>query len=255
VTLTSTLPHLGVDVDLNKVAAVDFDGKPLRVDIVDGSRTVHLPPNGRATFEARLRPAVKAGNVFALPPATREEIDVSLKLDGTAQATPTRLIKDLGVDPVVKIDAPDQFTVGRTVGRTWPQFIFELLLLMVLLGILGWIWRSFLQTPPLVGELVLTNAPRDAPPAVRLKGKRMKVAAKDFGAGGPTVVVLSTKRGRRRRMFATMTSPEGSSFERMGRSEREWMPIESGSEIVPEGRYRIDGLGGAKFRWRKGAAE
>lgn len=249
-TLTSGLPHLGVDVDLERVRATDFKGEPIRSSIVGGSRMIHLAPGGTATFEILVKPNVKKGGLVDWPPPSREEVDVQLGFDQSAHATPRDLLEQqLGVNTVAKVANADPFTVGRTVGMTWAQLIrwaFGLLLVVAVAAYVYWRW---IRRPRLVGELVLDGAAADLQAAVRLKGKSMRVEGLDFGRPGTTTVRFFTRRGKRRRVFAERVGIEGA-FDRKAGSNK-WSPFEAGSE-VGFSLYRLDDEGGVRFRWRYG---
>lgn len=249
-TLTSGLPHLGVDVDLERVRATDFEGEPIRSSIVGGSRTIHLAPGGSASFEILVKPSIGDGGFPDWPPPKREEVDVQLDFEQSAHATPTELLEtELGVSTSVTVNNADPFTVGRTVGMTWSQLIlWTLIVLIVLVVVLYTYWR-WIRRPRLVGELVLDGAAADSFPAVRLRGKSMRVDGAEFGRPGRTTVRFFTRRGKRGQVFAERVGIEGA-FDRKSGSNK-WSPFEAGSE-VGFGLYRLDDEGGVRFRWRYG---
>ena len=249
VTLRSTLPDLGVDVDLERVSAVDFQGNPVRSSIVGGSRVVHLPPKGEASFEVVVKPDVESTALFEVPPPKREEVDVQLDFQQSAKATPTALLQnEFGVDPTVRVASTDPFTLGRTVGKTWSRFFLELLLLLLVLVLASYVYWRFIRRPRLVGELVLDGYAAELHEPVRLHGKSMKLESTDLGGSGRTRFRVFTKRGHRRQVFVERLGIEGA-LER--KSGNRWAPVESGSK-VGLGLYRVDAEGGTRFRWRQG---
>jgi Mg-chelatase subunit ChlD len=250
VVLSSSLAHLGVDIDLKSVVAKDAAGRVVRSAIVGGSRVVHLGPGANDSFQLQLKPDVKGSDFFEWPPPRREEIDVKLTFDAATSATPKQVLaQQLGVKTPVAVTSNDAFTIGRTVGKTWARLFLQLALLLAAAAVVLYVWWRWIKRPPLVGELVLVGPAADTQPPVRLRGKAMKVDATDFGRGAArTKVRLYPKRAKRNKVFAERLGLEGG-FER--RSGHRWVPAQTGSELGL-GQYRIDQDGGPTFRWRFG---
>jgi hypothetical protein len=247
VTLTSDLEHLGVDVDLEGVAARDFDGHRVRSSIIGGSRTVHLAPRGSTTFEIILNPKVARPPLFALPPPGHEEVQVTLDFAQSAHATPTKVLEDqLQVDTEVKVDAPDPVIVGRATGKTWGRFFFELFVLLVLVLVLFKLYWRFVRKAPMAGRLVGLGGATGT--IVPLHGKKMKVTASDFGRSGATTVRLFARRGKAGVVYAERVGIDGS-FERKAKAR--WKPVEAGASLGLS-EYRLDGDSGVRFRFSKG---
>ncbi|MFZ4434813.1 MAG: hypothetical protein ACOYOQ_16605, partial [Microthrixaceae bacterium] len=235
VTLTNGLPHLGVDVDLKLVTAVDNNGKPVRVSIVDGSRIIHLAPAGTATFEALVKPDVEPGPLFQLPPPEREELDITLKLDGTAVALPTEIIrKDLGVDPAVKVTAPDQFTVGRDVGTTWLQFLIRIVLFFLAVALVVWFWLTQVRRRRLSGIFYV-----DDDHQLPLRGKSMTVNPAALGmAPGTPQLRLYTKMWGKDKVFHVVDGVAAGHVQR-DLGDDEWGDVERGGRLSRLAFYRI----------------
>lgn len=247
VELRSRLAHLGADVNLKRVVARDGRGKEIRSSIIDGSRTIHLAPEGTARFQILLKPSVEEAPLFSWPPPKREEVDVQLDFEQSAHITPTRLLEqELGVKTEVTVKKADVFTVGRTVGKTWARLFTELAVLLVGLILASWIWWRWIRRPGLAGELILVGAAADVFPPLHLRGKKMKVESSDLGQPGSTVLWLYTKRGKRNLVFVERLGIDGA-IER--KSSRKWVAVESGSALGLI-EYRLDGDGGSRFRWR-----
>lgn len=256
VTLSSNLPHLGVDVDLRNVTATLADGTPVRIDIVGGSRTVHVPPAGTATFDVLVKPMVSERPFYELPPVRREEVDITVQVAAAAAATPTSVLRDLGCTTDVAITQPDEFTLGRSVGATMSTLLRDLALLLLALLLLYWVWWKFVRLPRLIGVLepAADESGYQATETVFLKGRRMTVSGKDFLAdGGDSELLLYTKRRKHKQVYARVIA---GSFESYDPARYEWKPFESGQRLgIPT--YRLNQERGPYFRWHrtKSAAE
>jgi len=253
VRLSSSLAHLGVDVDLQRISATDNAGKPVRIAIVGGSRTIHLPPAGTNSFRALLKPALASDPLVPMPPLEREEIDVQLDLAGTATAQPADLIRQaLGVDPALKVRQPDPFTLGRDRGTTVAGFLLWCAKWVALGLALWWVYWQWIRKQPLVGELVPTDPGMNPDVVIRLHGWRgtMKLGPELFDRPTGTRIRVSTRRGRRnrKRVFAERIGIGGSFDVEKGRIE--WKQFPSGGELTTVDHYRL-GEGGVGFRWRR----
>lgn len=239
VTLTSALAHLGVDVDLRDIAATLPDGTAVRSEVQGGSRVVHLAPGGSASIEVLLKPDVVSAPFFELPPPKREELDIQFEVKGAATATPTALLGELGVSTSIPMIQPDEFTIGRDTGKTYGEFLRQIVVLLFLLLLLFAFWWKFLRLPPLPGALVL-----DGRDPIKLKGKRMKVSASSLGVGaGSAELALSTRRRHPADVYVqVLTEP----FEKG--SGRKWEPFKNGSSLGAV-QYRLNQDMGPRFRW------
>ncbi len=253
VTLRSSLEHLGVDVDLKRVVAVDNRQRSVRSSIVGGSRTIHLPPAGSADFEVVVKPEVSTPDFFELPPERREEIDVTLRFSESAHAAPTELLEQtLRIDTDVAVTQPDTFTAGRTLGKSWFWFITQILLSVLALLLAFYVWWRWIKLPPLTGQLLLTSSNKDSS-GVPLKGKKMVIDGATFGsAAGGSRAKLYTRRGKRGRVFAQRVGLDGT-FERQ--DGYKWKPFSAGSELSSVGRYRLDQNDNLRFWRRIGSSE
>lgn len=246
VRLQSSLPHLGVDVDLKSVTAKDSAGRRVRSFLDDDTTRVHIAPGAAVDVEVLLRPNVGATSFFDRPPPRPEEIDVQLSLGNAVVAAPAVVLReDLGVDPAVKVQNPQTFTVARTVGRSWAQFGILVLALLIALVLAIWVWYRFLARPRLPGELILQGAPGAQP--LKLRGKKTVIDAKSFGrADRGSKVRLYTRRGRRGVVFAERLGEKGSFDKQVG---PRWKPHKARTPLSLV-VYRLDGEGGTRFRWR-----
>jgi von Willebrand factor type A domain len=245
--VSSNLEHLGVDVDLAGVAATDASGKAVRVQIVGGSRIIHVAPGKIEKVKLEVKPAVGATAFFEMPPPKSEELDITLKLDGSAQVTPkTLLVEKFGIKTSVKVTNPDTFTLSRTVGKTYRRFFFELALaILALAAALRAAYWSF-KTPPLRGALFVKSFDEE-PSVFKLKGTKMILDGTKLGhPGGPTRMRLYTKRRKWKSVYVTVL--EGTLEKRNG---RKWEASESGDQLM--GQYRMNQETGPKFSWKPNA--
>jgi von Willebrand factor type A domain len=245
--VSSNLAHLGVDVDLAGVTATDATGKPVRVQIVGGSRTVHVAPGTTEEIKIEVKPAVGASAFFEMPPPKTEELDITLKLDGAAQVTPQTLLKEkFGTNTAVKVTNPDLFTLSRTVGKSYRRFFLEIALavLAVLAALRAAYWAF--KKPSLRGALFVKNFDEE-PTVFKLKGTKMILDGAKLGhPGGPTRMRLYTKRRKWKSVYVTVL--EGTLEKRNG---RKWEASESGDQLM--GQYRMNQETGPKFSWKPNA--
>lgn len=245
--VSSNLQHLGVDVDLAGVTATDASGKPVRVQIVGGSRTIHIEPGRTTEIELEVKPAVGATAFFEMPPPKTEELDITLKLDGAAHVTPQTLLKEkFGTDTVLKVAPLDPFTLSRTVGKTYSRFFLEIALaVLTLLAALKATYWAF-KKPPLRGALFIKDFDEEAR-VFKLKGTKMILDGAKLGyPGGPTRMRLYTKRRKWKSVYITVL--EGTLEKRNG---RKWEASESGDQLM--GQYRMNSEAGPKFSWKPNA--
>jgi len=198
--VTSSMPNLGVDLELENISATDQNGAKLRIELRDEDRVRHIPPGASTTFSVIIKPEVVGVSQFRMPPPKREEVDVILNLGTAANATPTEVLRlRLGVDPAVATESAQPFTLARTVGKTWGRFSIELLMLFALLCLAWWLTRNVLIRPPLYGALMPVGI---LGRSVSLRGRSRMVQTSDFGwpKADPTVKFF-TKRMKRGKVF------------------------------------------------------
>lgn len=245
--LTSGLAHLGVDVDLRDIQVVDQGGSPVRSEIVGGSRTVHLPPGATEEIELLIRPDLEDGPLLQVPPE-RQEIDLRVRPVASARAQPDSLLTaEFGVDPEVRIIAPDEFTLTRTIGMSWLQLLVRAALLALVLLLLVYVWWKYVKLPPLIGVIRVVGPMGEGVDPVKLRGTRIRIGKGTKhrlpGDDGGRIR-LYTRRGRRGSVF--VFTEEGS-FERQLRTHN-YEQVKNGTSLGPTS-YRLGGQAGVKVRW------
>jgi len=231
VEVASNLERLPVEVTVNGVSVTDAAGRPVEASVK--RRTFVLGPGERKTVPVRVEPDVK-GSGFQFPAKVQEEA-FAVRLDSTFQVQPADLLAGLTTAPSGgPVAGTTAVEASQTYGWTLRQVVTALVVLLFAALVLLWIYRTFIQLPPLVGVLELDDPPDPGDPFVRLSGTEQLLTGADVPFAGDARLRLYTRRRRRRRVFAQVLTPP---FYELGSRGREDQVVDDTE--IRLGRYRL----------------
>lgn len=235
VPVTSELERLPVEVRVNGVTVTDGMGAPVTAKVVDAAPFV-LGPGAMRNVRVLIEPEVD-GSGFRFPARTQAE-EFSVKLDATYQVLPGDLIAGITDTPTsgavastVSVDA------SQTYGWTLRRLLAVLGLVLLAAVVVLWVYRTFIQVPPLVGVLELDGPTRTI---IELSGKHQRVSGAQIPGAGPARLDFFTRRRKRNHVFARIDRPP---FYRIEGARRHTIADET---EIRFGRYR---LGAADFTY------
>lgn len=245
VEIKSHLEKLPVDVMLAGVEVKDANGDPVEAEIV-GDRALRIGPDGTATVTVRMEPQVEDPG-FKVPPVTEED-QFDVTLDASYQVLPKDLLARVTATPTMgTVGGTHVVDASRTFGRTIREVVTFLGILLLLALILLWLYRRFIQLPKLVGVFVVDKAVDADRAVIPLKGKRQRITAKDVPGAGPAKIEVFTRRGKPKRVYARVESPQFFEVE-----DRRREKIITEETEIRVNRYR---LGGGRMKYWPKAPE
>ena len=206
IALTSNFTKLPVTVDVSGVKVTDRNGTSVPATVV-GPESVRLGPGETARLSILIKPEVSTPR-FTVPPKT-ESAEFTIEIDATYTVQPVTLLQRVTPHPVTgTVTGFGTVETSRTFGWTIRRAVTLLLLVLLILWVLVWLYRRFLQLPRLVGVFELDMAGLDEDQRVlRLRGKRMILDQSNVPLAGTAKVKLFTRRGRRGHVWASVEQP------------------------------------------------
>jgi len=205
VPVRSNLQHLDTTVTVTSVQA-SLDGSTPIDALVLGDSTFVLAPGEESAVTVQVEAPV-GGPGFKVPAET-EERQLQVAVNASFTPEPSRLLGDsvsASLAEPTPVTGSYSYSASRPVGWTIGQVLTYLALLAAILLVLYWLWRRFLQVPPLVGGFSITKDGKDE--YITLSGKRQKLTGRLIPLATPAEVELFTRRGKPKRVYARVLTP------------------------------------------------
>ena len=245
VTLVSTFMKLPVFVTVMGVTVTDDKGVAVVARPI-GDETFRLEPGASVNVPVLIKPDVSASS-FTVPPET-ELVEFTVGIDATYTVAPAPLLRRVTTNSINGVVTGTGIVeTSRTFGWTVLRVVMTTMAGLLILLILWWLYRRFLQLPRLVGVFEF-NMPgiSDEDRVLKLKGKRMILDSSNVPMAQTAKVKLFTRRGHPGHVWASVVQPPF--YQNIGPHREQAIPDEI---EIRFGEYR---LGGGRLQYRARAS-
>ncbi len=188
-----------------------------------GDDTVWIEPGESVDIPILLKPDV-AAPTFTVPPRTESE-EFIIELDASYVAQPPMLLGRVTAHPLHgEVGGIGFVEADRTFGWSILRLVITAGAVLLVLLILGWLYRRFLRLPPVEGVFELDMPGLDDKSRVlKLRRKKMLLDASNVPLAGTAKLKLFTKRGHPGHVWASVEQP---SFYKVLHPHRDgWSPM------------------------------